>query len=85
MELSSPELIRAMALSPGNYAGIKNHRVPSSVVLPGRKAAAKRCKCGHCRQCLDDARWERIFATKFVDPNYYTRSAVRRSSPLTSL
>ena len=32
---------------------------------------ADRCKCGKCRPCLDDARWERIFAEKFADPNYY--------------
>jgi hypothetical protein len=44
-----------------------------------------RCHCGQCRQCLDDARWERIFAEKFADPNYYTRRHVRCSSPLESL
>jgi hypothetical protein len=44
-----------------------------------------RCRCGHCRQCQDDARWERIFVEKFADPEYYTRRHVRCSSPLESL
>jgi len=45
-----------------------------------------RCKCGQCAQCLDNARWERIFAEKFADPNYYTRSIdTHMSSPLASL
>jgi hypothetical protein len=43
-----------------------------------------RCQCGHCQQCLENARWERIFAEKFVDPNYYTRLVTRTASPLTS-
>ena len=56
------------------------------MVLIRRKAPERRkCACGHCRQCLDNARWERIFAEKFADPEYYTRRHVRCSSPLESL
>jgi hypothetical protein len=33
---------------------------------------------------VDDARWERIFAAKFVDPNYYNRLSVKAESPLKS-
>jgi hypothetical protein len=33
----------------------------------------KRCTCGVCNSCLDNARWERIFQEKFADPHYYER------------
>jgi hypothetical protein len=33
---------------------------------------------------VDDARWERIFAEKFVDPNYYGRVVIKAESPLRS-
>lgn len=29
------------------------------------------CKCGACKWCLDNARWDRIFNEKFDDPAYY--------------
>jgi hypothetical protein len=32
---------------------------------------ARRCTCGTCKQCLENARWERIFNEKFGDPDYY--------------
>jgi hypothetical protein len=55
---------------------------------PGHRSSERRrphCRCGQCRQCLDEARWERIFAEKFADPEYYTRRHVRCISPLESL
>lgn len=42
------------------------------------------CVCGSCSRCLDNAKWERIFAEKFADPNYYSPRATRLVSPLTS-
>ena len=41
-----------------------------------------RCRCGKCRQCADEARWERIFSEKFADPEYYTRRPARQGSSL---
>ena len=38
--------------------------------------------CGHCAQCLDNARWDRIFNEKFADPTYYGSLTVRHSSAL---
>ena len=32
-------------------------------------------RCGMCGWCADNARWERIFQTKFADPHYYKREA----------
>jgi hypothetical protein len=31
-----------------------------------------RCRCGSCRSCQENARWERIYNEKFADPMYYT-------------
>jgi hypothetical protein len=87
MELSDPESIRALMQGYGNPTtarlprGEQNFAAPAN---PSNKARKVRCKCGHCRQCLEDARWERIFAEKFADPTYYTRPIVTRASPLTS-
>lgn len=33
----------------------------------------KRCRCGKCPACTENARWERIFQEKFADPDYYKR------------
>ena len=85
MELSSPASIRALMRPNGNSTRAGRRRVAPEAVRSAPNDRRIRCKCGRCRQCLDNARWDRIFAEKFADPNYYTREAVRRSSPLTSL
>lgn len=43
---------------------------------------SRRCRCGICPTCQDNARWERIFAEKFADPTYYSGPVVRYESPL---
>lgn len=43
------------------------------------------CRCGRCARCADNARWERIFAEKFADPDYYSILNMCCSSPLESL
>jgi hypothetical protein len=83
MELSSPELIQSLVVALKKSGQIldtprESRSRPSSVE---RRA---RCQCGRCRTCVDDARWERIFEAKFVDPNYYNRLAVKAESPLKS-
>jgi hypothetical protein len=40
----------------------------------------KCCKCGRCRRCLDNARWDRIFSEKFADPGYYPLKVGHNSS-----
>lgn len=47
--------------------------------VPGR---SRRCQCGTCMRCLDNARWERIFTEKFADPTYYKSITVRHNSTL---
>lgn len=36
---------------------------------PRRKRSL--CKCGLCKMCHENARWDRIFNEKFADPSYY--------------
>ena len=83
-ELSSPESIAACMKKDAPLAPARANRAPDSCRRPhqGRRA---RCQCGQCRQCTEDARWERIFAAKFADPDYYTRPSVQYQSPLMSL
>ena len=47
-----------------------------------RPARSRRCTCGICQRCLDNARWERIFNEKFADPSYYGGISVRHHSSL---
>ena len=84
MERASDELIRALLPGNGNPTPVRLRRDAQNVTPPANKGRTARCKCGDCRQCLDDARWERIFAEKFLDPNYYTGPVTHLSSPLTS-
>ena len=86
MELSSPESIRTL---------MKSFADPSKAVPPRHRSfdgarspikdRRRRCRCGRCHQCLDNARWERIFTEKFADPDYYTRIVPHMASPLTSI
>jgi hypothetical protein len=77
-EMSSPMTITMKPPSPESIRVLKQASGKRTWVW-------RRCRCGQCRRCLDNVRWERIFAEKFADPDYYTRSGVRCLSPLTSL
>jgi hypothetical protein len=43
--------------------------------MPQALPASKRCRCGHCAVCRDNARWERIFQEKFgqQERDYYSQ------------
>jgi hypothetical protein len=84
MELSSPESILALKAGFGDPTGVQQSRGARSAARPARRERM-RCRCGRCRQCQDDARWNRIFAEKFADPAYYTRRVIHTASPLTSI
>lgn len=86
MELSSRETLRVLMQRCGNPAEVWVRRSSRNAAKPSSNSRKMRCKCGQCRQCLEDARWERIFAEKFADPTYYTRSvATHMASPLAAL
>ena len=47
-----------------------------------RTARRRRCHCGACYTCQENARWDKIFNEKFADPNYYKPQPVRHTSSL---
>jgi hypothetical protein len=44
-----------------------------------------RCRCGSCRSCQENARWERIYNEKFADPTYYAQRLPSLGSTLAAL
>ena len=79
MELSDPAVIASFLVQTRR----RRPRVPRGGQDLGRPVfTPKRCTCGQCFTCLDNAKWDRIFNEKFADPDYYSRRAVRHSSSL---
>jgi hypothetical protein len=59
--------------------------VPQARLTKSRRASG-RCQCGQCRNCQENARWERIFQEKFANSDYYHHDIrVRYASPLSSV
>ena len=90
MELASQDLIanllrEAMRATPARMTRDARLESAQPERRPTQQRKRPRCHCGQCRQCQEDARWDRIFAEKFADPDYYTRRNLRYSSPLESL
>ncbi len=83
MQLASAEVISELLNRQSTMMG-QNQTAPNTArrSSAGRK---RRCRCGECAECRENARWERIFAEKFADPDYYTLQVPRAVSPLTSL
>src|ERR1700693_2829594 len=82
MELSDTKLI-ALILGHQRPPTRRGRAMRGVEPVPEKRAARKirRCLCGSCARCIDHAKRERIFAEKFEDPDYYTRSTIRRFSP----
>jgi hypothetical protein len=74
---------------PGREARRLFNKLQTTAILDlqqGRKLnPRKRCECGACATCEDNARWERIFNEKFADPSYYTLRPVSHGSPIAEL
>ena len=85
LDLASAESICALMPGSRNPAPVRLPRGAQNVARPANRRPQLRCQCGQCRQCLDNAKWERIFAEKFADPYYYTDPVSYRGSSLTSL
>jgi len=50
------------------------------------RRSSGRCTCGQCRNCQENARWERIFQEKFANSDYYHHDIrIRYASPLSSV
>jgi hypothetical protein len=83
MELASPECLRELMRV---YENKKPARVRRRVTAPAQyRPRMPGCKCGKCAQCIENERWERIFAEKFEDKDYYKQPLLKMTSPLESL
>lgn len=51
-------------------------------LLPVSRTKTRRCTCGKCRTCADNARWEAVFQAKFADPHYYSLRHPKQGSSL---
>lgn len=59
--------------------------LPQARLTKSRRSSG-RCQCGQCRNCQENARWERIFQEKFANSDYYHHDIrVRYASPLSSV
>ncbi len=90
MELSDERVLELLLADCEKRTLRKSSRLPAPVPPlesayqpPARRSEARRCHCGICGRCAENARWERIFDAKFADPDYYTRPLhVSHGSPL---
>jgi hypothetical protein len=80
VELTDPKTIDAL------LRGVQHRRrsrESAQIRLPDSHAEhRKRCACGTCNTCLDNARWDAIFNAKFADPDYYKARPIRSGSSL---
>src|ERR1035438_4250176 len=83
MELADGSLIDALIRGNRRIPARPPQRMFTFDARPAPKG--RRCSCGVCRGCIENARWERIFREKFADPNYYNDGQVRRGSSLSWL
>jgi len=67
---------RAAASRPGRM------RRSDRRTAPARRTQPRRCNCGTCRTCIDNAHWEMVFQKKFADPYYYQLHPPRQGSSL---
>lgn len=75
-----PEVRRAAAPAP-----FQAQPIPEARIVKTRRSTG-RCHCGQCRNCQENARWERIFQEKFANSDYYHHDIrIRYASPLSSI
>jgi hypothetical protein len=76
----APEPRRAAVAAPRRVEPVPQARLAKS------RRASGRCHCGQCRNCQENARWERIFQEKFANSDYYHHDIrIRYASPLSSV
>jgi len=81
----------AVAIERGYRPRQHRRRAPKPVTAPVKPAQrpqsrrAGKCNCGHCRLCVENARWDRVYYEKFADLDYYNGVRVWNQSPLAGL
>jgi hypothetical protein len=87
MELSDPSVIVALLEGIERRPGKPRARrgLVGDNTITKAERSRRRCNCGTCAFCKENARWERIFQEKFADPYYYTQRKVKHVSSLSGL
>ena len=75
MELADPRTIEKLLATHARICRVRSARrkrsAPPAENLVSRCPKVKRCHCGTCPRCMEEARWDRIFNERFADPDYY--------------
>jgi hypothetical protein len=77
MELADPRMIEELLatharISTARQARKKRFSPPPEISTAAtRYPKVRRCRCGTCQRCVEEARWERIYNERFADPDYY--------------
>jgi len=75
--------VAPVANGPKSSSMLEAPKPVAAPASPGTKVKQRQhCRCGACKWCIDNARWDRIFNEKFVDHTYYATLPMRRSSSL---
>lgn len=85
MELADPRIIEEMLAAHARISRVravhKKHSFDANASMaPGSKV--RRCHCGICPRCREEARWDRIFNERFADPDYYKQRPTRFGSSM---
>ena len=77
MELADPRMIEELLATHARISSTRQARKkrcspPADADMAvSRCRKVKRCRCGACPRCREEARWDRIYNERFADPNYY--------------
>lgn len=77
MELADPRMIEELMATHARISTVRQARKkrstpPPEMTMEGARAPkVRRCRCGTCQRCVEEARWDRIYNERFADPNYY--------------
>ena len=86
MELADPrlleELIAAHAKISRGRPSQQRKQANAARVQLAPCPKVKRCHCGVCLRCREEARWDRIFKERFADPDYYKQRPARFGSSM---
>ena len=82
IELADPALITTLLVGRQRPRKHTTRREPLGTISATRVPKSRRCQCGQCHKCIENARWDRIFNQKFADPAYYNRKPIRVGSSL---
>jgi hypothetical protein len=77
--------VRAFSQQPSLPAPTAANEPAEQNLHRGNRRSRRRCHCGRCHRCIENARWDRIFNEKFLDLDYYAGPRISYQSPLAGL